>query len=99
MRALISADLPNELTVDNRNMQNLLILTAFRKDKIRVMDYINRLDNYDGSEIVKTTVVDPYRLCEEAFPIYKKCGDTGLHGHLAYERRIARAGIGTRDRM
>ena len=31
----------------NRNLQNLLILTAIKADKTRVMDYINRLNNYD----------------------------------------------------
>jgi len=37
-----------------------------------VMDYINRLDNYDGSEIAKIALGEPYCLFEEAFLIYKK---------------------------
>lgn len=88
VKAFISADLPNELiellekivlhkSADfskNRNLQNLLILTAIKADKSRVMDYINRLDNYDGPEIAKIALGEPYCLFEEAFLIYKKCG-------------------------
>eukprot|EP00930_Biecheleria_cincta_P019685 TRINITY_DN1496_c0_g1_i1.p1 TRINITY_DN1496_c0_g1~~TRINITY_DN1496_c0_g1_i1.p1 ORF type:complete len:1703 (+),score=387.00 TRINITY_DN1496_c0_g1_i1:58-5166(+) len=86
VKAFISADLPNELiellekivlhkSADfskNKNLQNLLILTAIKADKTRVMDYINRLDNYDGSEIAKIALGEPYCLFEEAFLIYKK---------------------------
>eukprot|EP00746_Dinoflagellata_sp_MGD_P128868 gnl/MRDRNA2_/MRDRNA2_63153_c0_seq1.p1 gnl/MRDRNA2_/MRDRNA2_63153_c0~~gnl/MRDRNA2_/MRDRNA2_63153_c0_seq1.p1 ORF type:complete len:1693 (+),score=391.73 gnl/MRDRNA2_/MRDRNA2_63153_c0_seq1:1-5079(+) len=87
VKAFISADLPNELIEllekivlhnsefsNNKNMQNLLILTAIKADKTRVMDYINRLDNYDGPEIAKIALGEPYHLVEEAFLIYKKCG-------------------------
>jgi len=86
VKAFISADLPNELIEllekivlhnsdfsKNQNLQNLLILTAIKADKSRVMDYINRLDNYDGPEIAKIALGEPYRLYEEAFLIYKKC--------------------------
>merc|ERR550514_308460 len=85
VKAFISADLPKELIEllekivlhnsdfsKNKNLQNLLILTAIKADKTRVMDYINRLDNYDGPEIAKIALGDPYRLYEEAFLIYKK---------------------------
>jgi len=87
VKAFISADLPNELIEllekivlhksadfgQNRNLQNLLILTAIKADKTRVMDYINRLDNYDAPDIAKIALGEPYRLYEEAFLIYKKC--------------------------
>eukprot|EP00971_Amphidinium_carterae_P170687 3382731-Amphidinium_carterae.1 len=33
----------------------------------RVMDYINRLDNYDGPEIAKIAVGEPYHLYEEVW--------------------------------
>merc|ERR1719443_1324637 len=85
-RAFINADLPNELIEllekivlhnsdfsHHKNLQNLLILTAIKADKSRVMDYINRLDNYDGPEIAKVALGNPYNLYEEAFLIYKKC--------------------------
>lgn len=36
------------------------------------MDYINRLDNYNGEEIASVALGDDYKLYEEAFVIYKK---------------------------
>jgi clathrin heavy chain len=72
VKAVIQAELPNEL-IELRDLQNLLILTAIKADKTRVMDYINRLDSHDGPEIAKSALGDPYHLYEEAFPIYKKC--------------------------
>ena len=84
VKASIDADLPHELIElleklvlrngqfgDNKNLQNLLILTAIRADKSRVMDYVNRLNNFDGAEIAKVAIGD-YNLYEEAFQIYKK---------------------------
>lgn len=66
VKAFMDADMPNELIellerivlhnsdfAANKNLQNLLILTAIKADKTRVMDYINRLDNYDGIELAK----------------------------------------------
>merc|ERR1740123_1202789 len=58
----------------NSNLQNLLILTAIKADPSRVMDYINRLDNYDGPQVAQIALGDPYNLYEEGFMIYKKCG-------------------------
>lgn len=52
---------------NNRNLQNLLILTAIKADRCRVMDFINRLDNYDGPDIAKIAVSDQYKLYEKAF--------------------------------
>ena len=80
----MTADLPNELIellekivlqsssefADNRNLQNLLILTAIKADKTRVMDYINRLDNYDMPDIANIAVGS--ELYEEALVIFKK---------------------------
>ena len=57
-----------------KKLQNLLIFTAIKTDKTRVMDYINRLDNYDGPEIAKIALGEQYQLYEEAFVIYKKSG-------------------------
>ena len=36
------------------------------------MDYINRLDNYDGLEIAKIALGSEFKLYEVAFVIYKK---------------------------
>ena len=56
----------------NRNLQNLLILTSIKADKSRVMEYINRLDKYDAVEIAD--IATGAQLFEEAFACYKKAG-------------------------
>ena len=53
-----------------RNLQNLLILTAIKADRSRVMEYINRLDNYDAPDIANIAINN--QLYEEAFAIFKK---------------------------
>ncbi|XP_014667188.1 PREDICTED: clathrin heavy chain 1-like isoform X2 [Priapulus caudatus] len=83
VKAFMAADLPNELIEllekiildtsvfsDHRNLQNLLILTAIKADRTRVMEYINRLDNYDAPDIANIAISN--ELYEEAFAIYKK---------------------------
>jgi len=59
---------------NNKNLQNLLILTAIKADKARVMDYVNRLDNYEGPQIAKIASHPEHKLYDEAFFIYKKFG-------------------------
>lgn len=94
VKAFMQAELPNELLdlleklvlqgtefSDNKNLQNLLLLTAIRcsprEDAVkgRAMEYISRLDNFDGPDIAKIAVADEYKLYEEAFAIYKKFND------------------------
>ncbi|GAB6030090.1 hypothetical protein CHUAL_005769 [Chamberlinius hualienensis] len=83
VKAFMTADLPNELIEllekivlensvfsDHRNLQNLLILTAIKADRTRVMEYINRLDNYDAPDIASIAINS--ELYEEAFAIFKK---------------------------
>jgi len=83
VKAFMAADLPNELIEllekivlensvfsDHRNLQNLLILTAIKADKTKVMEYINRLDNYDAPDIANIAI--GAELYEEAFAIFKK---------------------------
>ena len=53
-----------------RNLQNLLILTAIKADRTRVMEYITRLDNYDAPDIANIAITS--ELYEEAFAIFKK---------------------------
>ena len=55
-----------------KKLQNLLIITAIQTDRSRVMDYINRLDNYDGQEIAQVALKPEYGLYEEAFVVYGK---------------------------
>ncbi|KAF9201279.1 hypothetical protein BGZ49_008465 [Haplosporangium sp. Z 27] len=83
VKAFMAAYLPNELiellekvvlegTIfsDNGSLQNLLILTAIQADKSKVMDYINRLENFDAPDIAEHAIRGG--LYEEAFVIYKK---------------------------
>ena len=83
VKAFMSANLPNELIEllekivleksefsGNKNLQNLLILTAIKADKTRVMEYVTRLDNYDATDIANIAV--GAELFEEAFTIFKK---------------------------
>ena len=56
----------------NDQLQNLLILTAIKSDRSRVMDYITRLDNYDAVGLAQEAEKDEYQLYDEAFTMYKK---------------------------
>jgi len=56
-----------------KKLQNLLIITAIKSDRNRVMDYINRLDNYDGLDIAKLALESG--LYEEVLVIYRKYGE------------------------
>ncbi|KAI1336912.1 clathrin heavy chain [Xylariaceae sp. FL0016] len=58
---------------DNPSLQNLLILTAAKSDKGRVMDYIHRLDAFNPDECAQLCI--DVGLHEEAFEIYKKVGN------------------------
>lgn len=81
--ALLAADMPSELIEllekiilepspfsDNVNLQNLLIFTAAKTDKARVMDYIHKLDAFNPEEIANICI--EVGLFEEAFAVYKK---------------------------
>ncbi|KAI1459112.1 clathrin heavy chain [Annulohypoxylon moriforme] len=84
--SFLAADLPGELIEllekivlepspfnDNPSLQNLLILTAAKSDKSRVMDYIHRLDSFNPDECAQLCI--DVGLHEEAFEIYKKVGN------------------------
>ena len=60
----------HDLSLSFRNLQNLLILTAIKADRTRVMEYITRLDNYDAPDIASIAIGS--ELYEEAFAIFKK---------------------------
>lgn len=83
VKAFLDADLPGELIEllekiilepspfsDNSSLQNLLMLTAAKADKGRLMDYIQRLNEFNADEIAIMCV--SVGLYEEAFEIYKK---------------------------
>lgn len=83
VKSFMQAGLPNELIElleklvmgdsafsTNRNLQNLLIHTAIESDPSRVMEYINRLDHYDASDVAAIAI--DASLFEEAFAIFQK---------------------------
>jgi len=85
VKAFMAADLPGELITlleriilqgsdfsDNKNLQNLLILTAIRADHTRVAGYIDQLDNFDAKDIALICVSESHMLYEEAYSIYNK---------------------------
>jgi len=85
VKAFLAAELPAELITlleriilqgsdfsDNKNLQNLLILTAIRADHSKVAGYIDQLDNFDAKDIALLCVSDKANLFEEAFSIYTK---------------------------
>lgn len=101
VKAFMAADMPEELIellerivlqgsefAQNKNLQNLLILTAIRANREKVMEYINRLDNYDGTDIAKIAASETNELYEEALTIYikfgkKSSGDEQVGHHVA----------------
>eukprot|EP00179_Madagascaria_erythrocladioides_P030901 CAMPEP_0198327392 /NCGR_PEP_ID=MMETSP1450-20131203/14660_1 /TAXON_ID=753684 ORGANISM="Madagascaria erythrocladiodes, Strain CCMP3234" /NCGR_SAMPLE_ID=MMETSP1450 /ASSEMBLY_ACC=CAM_ASM_001115 /LENGTH=1655 /DNA_ID=CAMNT_0044031435 /DNA_START=1 /DNA_END=4968 /DNA_ORIENTATION=+ len=85
VKAFMAADLPellmelleklvlqtsNSVFSRNRNLQNLLVLTAVKTDKSRVMEYVRRLDNYDAVDVAEILV--GAEMFEEAFAIFQK---------------------------
>jgi len=88
VKAFLDADLPAELIEllekiilepspfsDNGSLQNLLMLTAAKADKGRLMDYIHQLSAFNADEIANMCV--SVGLFEEAFEIYKKVDNHG----------------------
>jgi clathrin heavy chain len=83
VKCFLDADLPGELIEllekiilepspfsDNTSLQNLLMLTAAKADKSRLMDYIHQLNEFSADEIAEMCI--SVGLYEEAFEIYKK---------------------------
>ena len=83
VKAFLDVDLPAELIEllekiilepspfnDNGSLQNLLMLTAAKADKGHLMDYIQRLSEFNAEEIANMCI--DQGLFEEAFEIYKK---------------------------
>jgi clathrin heavy chain len=100
VKAFMACDMPGELVEllerivlqgsdfsNNKNLQNLLIITAMKTTKEKVMEYVNRLDNFDGPDIAKIAVGEEYGLFEEAYTIYCKVakttkGDEQVQNHV-----------------
>ncbi len=58
---------------ENRNLQNLLILTAIKHHPPSVMKYITSLTHYDAPNVANICVT--YQLYTEAIAIYRTVGD------------------------
>lgn len=83
VKAFLSADLPTELIEllekiilepsafsDNSNLKKLLMLTAIRADKGKVMGYIEKIEGFDVGEIAGIAIEQG--LYEEAFTLFRK---------------------------
>ena len=57
---------------ENKNLQNLFLLTMIKTQPNRLKDYILVLSNYDGEDVAK--IAEKSELYEEAFLIYDKFG-------------------------
>ena len=100
VKAFLQADLPIELIEllekiiiepspfsDNKNLQNLLLLTAIRADKGKVVGYINKLQNYEVTDIAKIAI--EHGLYEEALTIYKKYDQHALAINVLVEHIVS----------
>ena len=100
VKAFIAADLPIELIEllekiiiepssfsENRNLQNLLLLTAIRSEPGKVVGYIQKLQNYDFHDIAK--IATEHRLYEEALTIYKKYNEHALAMSVLVEHIVS----------
>ncbi|POW02753.1 hypothetical protein PSHT_11983 [Puccinia striiformis] len=83
VKAFLAADLPIELIEmlekivlepsafsDNANLKKLLLLTAIRSEKGKVMNYIDKIEGIDVSEIAGIAIENG--LFEEAFTLFRK---------------------------
>jgi len=85
VKAFMAADMQNELIdllekivldghkpefSENKDLQNLLILTAVKANPERVMEFVTRLNNYDAPDVANICVSSG--LHEEAFTIFSK---------------------------
>merc|ERR1712151_1371891 len=107
VKAFMAADLPGELITllerivlqgsdfsDNKNLQNLLILTAIRADSTKVSQYIDELDNSDAKEIAVICVSESHNLYEEAYNIYVKFSRVKLTSEREEQVEMQVAAIG-----
>ncbi|KAF1845878.1 clathrin heavy chain [Cucurbitaria berberidis CBS 394.84] len=83
VKAFITGDMPSELIdllekiilepstfSDNPSLQNLLLLTACKSDRSKVMGYIHQLDQFTPEDIAQQCI--EVGMYEEAFEIFKK---------------------------
>ncbi len=75
------------------NLKSLLILTAIKAEPSRVMDYVNRLENYNAPKLAQKAL--EAGLNEEALAIYTKFGnnDEAIDVLLSKVKDLSRAQI------
>jgi len=75
------------------NLKSLLIFTAIKADPSRVMDYVNRLDNYNAPKLAQKAI--EAGLFEEALAMYNKVGnnDEAMEVLLTKIKDLSRAQI------
>ena len=73
------------------NLKTMLILTAIKSEPSRVMDYVNRLEDYNAPKLAQKAI--EHGLYEEAFAMYVKVGnnDEAVNILLTYIKDLARA--------
>lgn len=100
VKAFITSDMPTELIEllekiilepstfsDNPTLQNLLMLTAAKSDRGRLMGYIQQLENYTPDEIAAHCI--EVGLYEEAFEIFKKSNDHAQAANVLVEHIVS----------
>eukprot|EP01084_Bolivina_argentea_P079141 143610_1 len=63
---------PNNDISNNRNLQNLLLLTVMKTEPTKVKQYIEFCNNTDRSLLAELCCEDAFKLYEEAFVLYEK---------------------------
>eukprot|EP00826_Nyctotherus_ovalis_P063458 TRINITY_DN9308_c0_g1_i4.p1 TRINITY_DN9308_c0_g1~~TRINITY_DN9308_c0_g1_i4.p1 ORF type:complete len:1164 (-),score=418.77 TRINITY_DN9308_c0_g1_i4:12-3503(-) len=73
------------------NLKTMLILTAIKSEPSRVMDYVNRLEDYNAPKLAQKAI--EHGLYEEAFAMYVKVGnnDEAVNILLTHLKDLARA--------
>ncbi|KAF8327169.1 clathrin heavy chain 1 [Cantharellus anzutake] len=107
VKAFMAADLPIELIEmlekiviesspfsENKNLQNLLLLTAIRSHRAKVDGYIHKLANYDHLDIAR--IATDNGLYEEAFTIYKKYNEHALAMNILVEHIVDQPAVWAR---
>lgn len=100
VKSFLDADMPGELIEllekivlepspfsDNESLQNLLILTATKADKSKVMGYINELNAYNAADIAQICI--DVGLHEEALEVYKKINDHSSAANVLVEHIVS----------
>ncbi|CAF1570073.1 unnamed protein product, partial [Didymodactylos carnosus] len=99
VKAFMTVDLPNNLiellekiVIDNsvfsehRNLEALLILTAIKADRSRVMNYVNYFQSTKKFEVKTSTIqvlIDNIKNLDRAYGFAERCNEPGVWSLLA----------------